>query len=394
MKVCVFRASDGACDFYRTVLPIHTATIENKIQSRELWISNLLISMVHDQEKFIDAMDSDIYFLQRINKSDLIDKLKNFTNESKIKAAFVMDYDDDIFNVSPLSNHYVDYGIEEIKIENNGKIIHEWKDGVNIDIKKNQHTIDEIKKSISSVDMITTTSEHLANVFTEFNRNVVVLPNCVDLNHWNKLDIRRKNPDEIRICWAGGHSHWEDLYLIRDSLIEIARKHPNVKILMVGYMPHSMEKDFRPEQFEFHPWVETPAHPFRTAALDIDIAVIPCKDSIFNRSKSTIKWVEFSSLKIPCVTSYVQPYRSIQDYDNVERGIFVENNDENGWIRGLELLINNEELRRTISENGRKFVEDHHDINTQYHQWIKAFNEAKNVSYDSSQLANDSVYVH
>ena len=292
-----------------------------------------------------------------------------------------MDYDDDIFHVSPLSNHYVDYGTEEIKIENNGQIIHEWKDGVNIDIKKNQNTIDEIKKSIESVDMITTTNDYLANVLREFNPSVKVLPNCVDLNQWNRLDIRRKNPDEIRICWAGGHSHWEDLYLIRTSLIEIARKYPNVKILMVGYMPQSMEKDFRPGQFEFHPWVETPAHPFRTAALDIDIAIIPCKDSIFNRSKSTIKWVEFSSLKIPCVASYVQPYRSIQDYDKVNRGIFVDNNDENAWIRGIELLINDEKLRKEIGENGRKFVEDHHDINTQYHQWVDAFNEVKEIKW-------------
>ena len=378
MKVCVFRASDGACDFYRTVLPVYTPANKKELQHREIWISNLLVTMGTERKKFIDAMTSDIYFLQRINNTSLIKKLRSFAEETGIDAKLVMDYDDDIFHVSPLSNHYVDFGTEEIKIQNNGKIIHEWKDGENINIEENKERMEEIKKSISMVDMITTTNEHLANIFREYNSNVKVLPNCVDINSWNKLDIRRKNSDEIRICWAGGHSHWEDLYLIRDSLIEIAHKHKNVKILMVGYMPHSMGKDFRPGQFEFHPWVDTPAHPYRLAALDIDIAIIPVKDSIFNRSKSTIKWVEFSALQIPCVASYVPPYDSIQDADEINKGIFVANNDENCWINGLELLIKDSELRKEIGKNAREFVIKNHDINTQYHQWIEAFKEVKN----------------
>jgi len=387
MKICIFRASDGACDYYRTMLPVYTAGRNKELQHRELWISNLLVNMTTEKKKFIEAMTSDIYFLQRISGSKLIEKLRSFTQDSNIDAKLVMDYDDDVFNVSPLSNHYVDYGTEEIKIQNNGKIIHEWKDGENINIKENQNRIEEIKKSISMVDLITTTNDHLANVFREFNPNVKVLPNCVDVNSWKRLDIRRKNPDEIRICWAGGHSHWEDLYLIRNSLIEIANKYPNVKILMVGYMPHSMEKDFRPGQFEFHPWVDTPAHPYRLAALDIDIAIIPVKDSIFNRSKSTIKWVEFSSLEIPCITSYVPPYDVIQEADEINKGIFVTNNDEDCWIKGMELLINDSRLRKEIGTNARQFVEKNYDINTQYHQWVNAFKEVKLGNSYQSRIA-------
>lgn len=386
-KVCVFRASDGACDFYRTMLPVYTAGRAKEFQHRELWIANLLVTMGTDQKKFIEAMTSDIYFLQRINNSSLIDKLLSFKRDANIDARLVMDYDDDIFHVSPLSNHYADYGTEEIKIENNGKIIHEWKHGENINIKENQARMDEIKKSISKVDLITTTNDHLANIFREYNPNVKVLPNCVDLESWNRLDIRRKNSEEIRICWAGGHSHWEDLYLIRNSLIEISRKYPNVKILMVGYMPQSMEKDFRPGQFEFHPWVETPAHPYRLAALDIDIAIVPVKDSIFNRSKSIIKWVEFSSLKIPCITSYVPPYDIIQEADEINKGVFVQNNDEDCWIKGMDLLINDANLRKEIGQNARQFVEKNYDINTQYHQWVKAFEEVKNGNPHESCIA-------
>lgn len=380
MKVCIFRASDGACDYYRTVIPVNKAAEMKELERKELWISNILVSMAYEQEKFVDAINSDIHFLQRVSGSNLITKLRNFSKEAKINAHLVMDYDDDVFHVSPFSNHYVDYGTEELKIVHNGQLIHEWKDGVNINLKANQKRIDEIKRSCEAVDMITTTTDHLASVYRQFNDNVRVLPNCVDMNGWKRLNIVRDNPEEIRICWAGGHSHWEDLYLIRESLREIAAKYPQVKIVMVGYMPNSMKNDFRPGQVEFHPWVETPAHPWRIATLDIDIAMIPLKDTIFNRSKSTIKWVEFSSLEIPCITSYVPPYDAIQDSDDNDKGIFVENNDPQAWIKGMELLIENAAIRKKMGAAARRYVKDHHDINTQYHQWVNAFKEAKCLS--------------
>jgi len=379
MKVCIFRASDGACDYYRTLIPMNTAAENKCIKKSEMWVSHLLAKMMHDEDSFMNSMQSDIYFLQRVSSENLIKKIREFKDGIKVDAKLVMDYDDDVFNVSPLSNHYIDYGTEEIKIVHEGKLIFEWKDGVNFNLSKNRKMLDNIKKSCEQVDCITTTTEHLAKVYRQFN-DVKVLPNCVDLKQWNKLPLLRKNPDEIRICWQGGHSHWEDLKLVRESLIQIANKYPNVKILMLGYMPVTMEKDFRPGQLEFHPWVETPAHPYRLATLDVDIAIIPLKDTIFNRSKSNIKWVEFSSLGIPCVTSYVQPYDSIQDVDEINKGIFVENNDVNGWVKGLETLIQDKVLRLEIGKNARQFVEKNFDINTQYMQWVNAFEGVRNVN--------------
>lgn len=373
MKVCIFRASDGACDYYRTLLPINTGAIVGHFQKREMWIANLLAKIQFERAKFIDAMQSDIYFLQRVSSELIVNKLRDFAIGCGIDAKIVMDQDDDTFNTSPFSEHYAENGIKELKIIHEGKLIHEWKNGVNMNLKENMKRIDGIKRALSSVDMVTTTNEHLAKIFREYNDNVKVLPNCVDLTHWNKLDLRRKNTDEIRICWQGGHSHWEDLYLIRDSLKQIANKYSNVKIVMVGYMPTSMEKDFRPEQIEYHDWVDNSAHAYRMATLDIDIAIIPLKDSIFNRSKSTIKWVEFSALKIPAIMSYVPPYDSIPE----DKSIFVENNNINGWVRGLELLIENKTLRKDLGEMSREYVNQNFNINTQYLQWVNAFKEVR-----------------
>jgi len=67
----------------------------------------------------------------------------------------------------------------------------------------------------------------------------------------------------------------------------------------------------------------------------------------------------------------------MQEADDINKGIFVENNDEGCWVRGLELLIKDANLRKEIGKNAREYVIKNHDINTQYHQWINAFEEVK-----------------
>ena len=48
---------------------------------------------------------------------------------------------------------------------------------------------------------------------------------------------------------------------------------------------------------------------------------------------------------------------------NNETGFLVEKGDADGWIEKLFLLINNKEKRKTMGENGRKFVEENFNWN-------------------------------
>ena len=43
---------------------------------------------------------------------------------------------------------------------------------------------------------------------------------------------------------------------------------------------------------------------------------------------------------------------------NNETGFLVERDDADGWIEKLSLLINDREKRKTMGEDGRKFVEE------------------------------------
>jgi O-antigen biosynthesis protein len=192
------------------------------------------------------------------------------------------------------------------------------------------------------------------------------------------LEIVRKNPEEIRIGWAGGHSHWEDLHMIREPLKEIGEKYPNVKIVMLGYKPATFEADYRKGQVEFHEWVDFAAHPYRLAAMDLDIGLIPLKENQFNMCKSEIKLVEYSALNVPSVCSYVGPYVNFSNHDQGENAIYIDGNDKSDWLNAMELLINNTGTRKKIGDRARKTVEDHYDINKKYTLWLDAYNKIMN----------------
>ena len=379
MKIAYFKNSDGGCDYYRALLPIETAAKKGALAAQSLWPANILADITYNKERFARAMSSDVFLLQRIIGKTFVQKMQEIVMANKGKSKLVIDHDDNVFNVSPLSNHYVDYGTEEIKIQAGGKVIYEWKDGENINISLNRKRQDEIKWSLETCDMLTVTTDILAQEFSQYCGNVRVLPNCVDMKIWNRLPLIRKNPDEIRIYWSGGHSHWEDLFIVKQTLIEIARKHKNVKIVISGWKPVGMEEEYPTDQFEFRPWTDTVAYPYTTAIADPDIAIIPLVDNAFNRCKSPIKWIEMSSLKVPSVVSMVSPYQELIPLKE-DNAIFIERNDPNAWIKGIEMLINDAELRKKIGQNAYDTVKEHFDINTQYPAWANAYGEVLSES--------------
>lgn len=378
MNVTLFRADEGGCDYYRGRLPLHTAREKSQsLDLAEVWHQEIIADLQVRPQEFAKKMDSDVFVLQRISTPGFLNRIQKIMKERK-RGVAVCDFDDDVFNVSPLSPHYKDFGLKNADLSNGeGDPIPLWRDGENLDIKKNQERIDGIKKILEDVDLVTTTTDILADVFRQYNGNVAVLPNCVDLPAWRKPKVVRDNSSEIRLYWCGGYSHYEDLLMIREPIREIMNKYHQAKFVMAGWKPKGFEAMFkRPEQFEFHPkWVHPEAHSYRTALLDIDIQLIPLVDNEFNRSKSAIKWIEAGAMGVPTVASAVSPYIEM-DSLVPDAGIFIADNDPQGWVRGISELIEDPILRAVTGQKARQVVELNFDINSKWHLWELAYEEA------------------
>lgn len=367
MKIFYFDRTGGACDYYRATLPLTTlGKIDKEFQVTSMTKTDILNAIENDNHtKAFGLLDADVIVLPRLSDVKFFDQMKDLNPRAKI----VLEYDDNLFSVSPFSPHYVDHGIEEITMEfPDGKKLDVWVDGKNIDIEKNKKSLEGIKNVMRRADLVTVTTDILAKEYSPYAKSVKALPNCIDGSIWKRLPFVQRS--DIRMGWFGGHSHYEDWTILTPILSGIMNKYQNLKLVIMGSKFGGTMKNIDEDRIEFHQWVSTDAYPYKSAILDLDFAIIPLRDNKFNRCKSNIKWVEMGSLKIPSVTSLVSPYSEHATEDN---GVWIEGNDPKAWEAGISLIIENAMLRRSVGESAYKTVMEKFEITGQAHLWGEAY---------------------
>ena len=132
----------------------------------------------------------------------------------------VVDFDDNFFDVDPLNNSYKNLGIREVT--DKGVVL--WKEGEDgFNIKNNEEALKDIAIACSAADIITVTTQELAEVYNKFNKNVVILPNYIQPDVMPVVKEKKKNNDEIVIGWMGSDSHAKDLFDILPALKKIKK---------------------------------------------------------------------------------------------------------------------------------------------------------------------------
>lgn len=276
---------------------------------------------------------------------------------------WVLDIDDNIEIISPYSEHYSEYGTEEFTHE--GKKI--WEDGVTFDLAKNRARVASLLKGMQEADLVTATTERLAEYARKYNDNVAVLPNLVDTDAWWRLPFSSRKA--LRIGWAGWVSHYEDWYTIKKPLNKVLRNHPEATLVSVGaHFPGIVDEDLR-DRVEVHPWVAFQAHSYRLMCLALDVMVIPLADLPFNHYKSPIKWLEASAMHVPAVVANVTPYKEVIQH-NVT-ALAYDNPEDFGYQ--LERLLTITELRQRIARQAYWHVRSAYDAAKRAHEWVDAY---------------------
>lgn len=157
--------------------------------------------------------------------------------------------------------------------------------------------------------------------------------------------------------------------MLENVLPPIFEKYPQVKLVIMGNLFPGTVKRLPKDRIEHHEWVDVQAYHYKMTLLDFDIALIPLRDSEFNRNKSCIKFVEASALAKPSVVSYVSPYKEAM-LEDASNGIFIEHNNPLSWIEGISMLIEDEKLRKDMGNIAREVVLDRFNINKNYQMWI------------------------
>lgn len=210
-------------------------------------------------------------------------------------------------------------------------------------------------QSMEMADGLIVTTPHLKELYGAYNSDVVIMPNSLDFVGdrkfigWDKVSVRKHRG--VRIGWIGGRSHFSDLMLVAPVIREILEKYPDVTFCMVNSamkesckalgikypfegLSNAKEAD---RSVPINRYAQFMAH------FGFDIGIAPLVDCNFNRSKSNLRWLEYSALKIPCVASMISHFT--QTVHDGEDGFLVPNNDPQVWMNRLERLINDVALR-------------------------------------------------
>ncbi|WP_225540016.1 glycosyltransferase [Xanthomonas sp. XNM01] len=159
-----------------------------------------------------------------------------------------------------------------------------------------------MRESLKLVDRFVVSTAPLAEAFAGMHDDIRVVENHLPPRWWSQIRGGRRDGPRPRVGWGGGAGHRGDLELIADVVKALADE---VDWVFFGMCPDNI----RPYVREFHEGVSIEEYPARLAGLDLDLALAPLEDNLFNRCKSNLRLLEYGACGYPVVCSDIEPYQ-------------------------------------------------------------------------------------
>lgn len=310
---------------------------------------------------------ADIFYMGRTADPKAIHLIERLKGQGK---RIVYDLDDSMFNVSPFSPHYNMLGIMPVDFEAGGRLLKAWKDGENgFNVAWNRKIRAAFIDILRAVDTITVTNEPLRELYARYNDDVRVVPNSIDFAVWKKPPVTYANGGNVRVVYAAGSNHQEDWMFIRSVLKRLQVEIPNWTLLLQGVSWEWNWGDLDRSRIEVHPWVDFEAYHYACMLLGADIGIAPIAEIDFNICRSSIKWCEYSALKVATVATDFGPYR--RDCVNGSDALLVHGKD--GWYDGLRSLIVDDAKRKTLARNAYERVKRDFNLDFVVDRWAEVF---------------------
>lgn len=273
----------------------------------------------------------------------------------KAGIAWVYEVDDDVYSPRIIDRQIRLFGSEAKK----GRAQLEWE------------RLERIR-FLSLCDGVTVSTERLATVVRSYapeTTPVLVVPNAID-GRWFRDTLRghKRLVPPLTVGWAGGTREDVDVLALAEAWRNLAKRHPEVKFVVQGHIPKPL-MDAVPDGQRFTlPWLALQEYP--RGLLNIDIGCCPLAPTVFNASKSCIKWYEMTLAGAACVVSPMVYGREVTDGSDA---LVAETPAE--WERQIERLIEDETLRRQIRRAARRTVATKHSLQREWWRWVEAWQE-------------------
>ncbi len=230
-------------------------------------------------------------------------------------------------------------------------------------------------------DLVTCATDFLKKEYQGVNKNVVVLPNCVDPFYFP--EPLRNETDIIRIGITGSVGVTNDIEALK-PIINHYQNDPRVRLVLLSIPPkgeNDIYKELYSQQYaywssvniEWHPFVKVDEYYKILNELKLDMVIIPRFDSYFNRCKSNLKFLENSMLEIPTIgqsfSTKDSPYE--QNPEDAKHLLLASNTEE--FIAQIEKLITDKDLRLKMGKESHEYVLENYNIAKKAHLWVDAY---------------------
>lgn len=173
-------------------------------------------------------------------------------------------------------------------------------------------------------------------------RDIVVLPTVIDIDRYPPIEPKPRSIPTIG--WMGSPSSSGYLALVANALSRLDGK---IRLRFVGVGEIGLPAGVHAERV---PWSEDT----EVAELaNFDIGIMPLSDGPWERGKCGYKLIQYMATGRPVVASPVG-VNAILVRDG-ENGFLA--NGEDDWVRALQRLTSDEELRSRMGAAGRRLVE-------------------------------------
>jgi len=216
-----------------------------------------------------------------------------------------------------------------------------------------------VRIGLESVDRLVASTTRIADEYSDWCRETIIVPNYLPLDRWGAVTARRLGRPRPRVGWAGGSSHAADLEMIAD-VVKILQH--EVEWVFFGMCPEAL----RPFVHEFHEGIAIEGYPARLASLNLDLALAPLVDNDFNRSRTALRILEYGILGYPVVASDLPSYRAGYPVSLV--GACVDD-----WVSAIRSMIADRDALARAGDALREHVRANWLLDRNTDVWMRAW---------------------
>ncbi len=183
-----------------------------------------------------------------------------------------------------------------------------------------------VTQGIALCDRVVVSTQPLADALSGMHHDIRVVPNMLAARLWAGLASERQSSARPRVGWAGGTSHRGDLELLLDVVKALADE---VDWVFFGMCPDVLQ----PYVKEFHKGVPLALYPQKLASLNLDLALAPLEQNLFNDCKSNLRLLEYGACGFPVICT------DTKAYDGYLPCTRVRNNTSEQWLEAIRMHL-------------------------------------------------------